>query len=301
MLAQLLDGKKLAEEIGQKLKEKSSSFKSTTGRAPTLATVLVGNHSPSQVYVRSKIKACASLGIISMEHQLPESVSQEKLEALVHQLSRNPQVDGILLQIPLPPSLKPDLILEFLAPEKDVDGSTPANLGRLYSLKSWQEIEQSPVFVPCTPLGIVRLLQKTEKNLSGARAVVLGRSNIVGKPMMFLLSALDATVTLCHSQTKNLEETCSQAEVLISAIGKARFVRPAMVAEGAVVIDVGIGRDEDNQFCGDVDTPSVSAKASWITPVPGGVGPMTVIMLMRNTILSAYRRLRLNSSDFKKI
>ncbi len=267
----LIDGKAIAASLRAELKEKIAQL----DRAPGLAVIIVGEDPASQIYVRNKIKACAELGIRSYSYELPKETSQCELEGLLDTLARDSQVDGILLQLPLPKHLDSEAASAHIPFEKDVDGFSACNLGLLMQHK--EEV------AACTPLGVMKLLEHEGINPTGKHAVVLGRSETVGKPMAILLLNANATVTICHSKTRNLKELCEQADIIVSAVGKAKFVTADMVKDGAVVIDVGMNRDENGKLCGDVDFESVKEKASYITPVPGGVGPMTITMLMYNT------------------
>lgn len=273
----VIDGKALAEELRAELKKKIEKAE----RKPGLAVVIVGNDPASRIYVRNKIKACAQLGIRSYSYELPEQSTQTEVETLLDELAANAEIDGILLQLPLPKHLDMESATAHIPFEKDVDGFSEANLGLLMKNKAR--------IVACTPLGVMKLLESAGIELTGKNAVVLGRSETVGKPMAMLLLNANATVTVCHSKTKNIKEICRQADVLVSAVGKANFVTADMVKEGAVVIDVGMNRDENGKLCGDVDFEGVKEKVSFITPVPGGVGPMTITMLMYNTYLAAYK------------
>lgn len=248
---------------------------------PGLAVVIVGTDGASQIYVRNKIKACNEVGIRSYAYELPETATQSEVESLLDDLAQNEEIDGILLQLPLPKHLDGESAMAHIPVSKDVDGFSAEHLGLLALHK--EEL------VACTPNGVMELLRNEGVNLKGKHAVVLGRSDTVGKPMAMLLLNADATVTVCHSKTKGLREICQTADVLVSAVGRARFVTADMVKEGAVVIDVGMNRDENGKLCGDVDFDSVKEKASLVTPVPGGVGPMTITMLMRNTYIAATR------------
>lgn len=279
-MCQIIDGKKISRCIRAELTEKIAAFTSLHGEIG-LAVVLVGNDAASQVYVRNKIKACEETGIRSHAFYLPENVSQKELNELLLSLAENAAVHGILLQLPLPPTLNANEAMDLIPAEKDVDGFSAENLGKL--------LRREETLVACTPNGVMELLSREKIDLAGKNAVVLGRSNIVGKPMAMLLTNADATVTLCHSKTKDLKKICLNADILIVAVGKAKFLTADMVKEGAVVIDVGIHREENGKLCGDVDFDSVKEKASYITPVPGGVGPMTVTMLLYNTYLAAQR------------
>lgn len=271
----IIDGKALAAEIRADLKAKIEQSE----RKPGLAVVIVGEDPASRIYVRNKIKACGELGIRSYSYELPATATQEEVEGLLDKLAVDNEIDGILLQLPLPKHLDADAATSHIPFEKDVDGFSSKNLGLLMQNK--QRI------AACTPSGVMKLLEKEGIALTGKNAVVIGRSETVGKPMAMLLLNANATVTVCHSKTKNLAQVCSQADILISAVGRANFVTADMVKEGAVVIDVGINRDKNGKLCGDVDFENVKEKASYITPVPGGVGPMTITMLMYNTYLIA--------------
>ncbi len=275
MTAKIIDGKKVSSSILEKLTSETEDLKKQFGRAPGLATVLVGEDPASQVYVRNKNKRCKEIGFQSFEQNLPADIPETELLGLVENLNKNPEVDGILVQLPLPGHIRSELILEAILPEKDVDGFHPINVGGLASGKD--------VLCPCTPSGVIEMLDYYAISIEGKNAVILGRSNIVGKPQAFLLLRRNATVTICHSHTKNLEEVTSSADLLVAAIGKPNYVTANMVKEGAVVIDVGINR-VDGKLTGDVDYNPAAEKASYITPVPGGVGPMTIAMLMSNTL-----------------
>ena len=280
----LIDGKKLAAETRVQIKELASAFKAEFNRDIGLAVVLVGNDQASQVYVRNKIKACEETGIKSYAYYLPENVRQDEVESLVDGLAADDAIDGILVQLPLPGHLNADAVLARIPAEKDVDGFSAENTGKL--------CRNEECIVACTPYGVMKMLEKYGINLRGRKAVILGRSDIVGKPLAMLLINADATVTVCHSKTRDLKEECLKADILVAAIGKPKFVSSDMVKDGAVVIDVGINRDENGKLCGDVDFENVKYKCSYITPVPGGVGPMTITMLMYNTYVAASRRRR---------
>ncbi len=277
MTAKILDGKKMSAEIRTAIKEKVVLLKEK-GIVPGLAVILVGDNPASKVYVGQKEKGCLEAGFASFLHRMPETTSQEELLALIDKLNADKTVHGILVQLPLPRQIDPDTVLAAIRPEKDVDGFHPVNIGRL--------VAGLPASEPCTPKGILRLLKSTGIPLAGKEAVVIGRSNIVGKPVALMLLAESATVTICHSKTADLAEHARRADILVAAIGKPRFVTAGMVKEGAVVIDVGINRLEEG-LVGDVDYEPVAEKASWITPVPGGVGPMTIAMLLENTLEQA--------------
>lgn len=281
----IIDGKALAAKMRLQLKEQVANFTEKYGEIG-LAVVLAGDNPASQVYVRNKIKACAETGIRSNAFYLPSNVTQEELEELISSLAENPAVHGILVQLPLPEGLDEERALKLIPTEKDVDGFSAENIGKLAMGRE--------TLVACTPNGVMKMLESENISVCGKNAVVIGRSNIVGKPMAYLLTNANATVTLCHSRTENLKEICARADVLVAAIGKPKFVTADMVKEGAVVIDVGMDRDENGKLCGDVDFESVKEKASYITPVPGGVGPMTITMLMYNAYQAAQRSVNKN-------
>ncbi len=282
MAARLIDGKALALQVRERLAVESAAVLSKTGIKPGLATILVGDDPASQVYVRNKQKACELAGIYVDDHKLPASTTQEELLTLIKKKNSDPKIHGILVQLPLPKHIESRVVLEAVSPNKDADGFHPYNLGRL--------VEGSPVFEACTPKGVIKMIESAGIAIEGKRAVVLGRSTIVGKPLALMLLQRNATVTICHSKTKNLASVCQEAELLLVAIGRAKFVTADMVSEGAVVIDVGTNKLPDGKLCGDVDFEPVSQKASWISPVPGGVGPMTIAMLLYNTVESAKRQ-----------
>jgi methylenetetrahydrofolate dehydrogenase (NADP+)/methenyltetrahydrofolate cyclohydrolase len=290
MAVTILNGKAISSQIRSELKESAAAFARAAGRKPGLATILVGENPASHTYVTNKIKACAEVGMESIHHPLPASTSMADLIALMKMLNAAPQVDGILLQLPLPGNVDSTPVLEALDPAKDADGLHPYNLGQLFEYKNWAEMASGKSPLSCTPHGVIQILQRSKIPVSGRHAVVLGRSKLVGKPVAMMLQALDATVTMCHSRTKDLEAVCRQADILVAAIGQPRFVKASMVKEGAVVIDVGINRDKDGKLCGDVDFEAVKDKTSAITPVPGGVGPMTIAMLLHNTLQLAKKR-----------
>lgn len=279
-MAIILDGKALSAKIRASLKEKISALK-TDGAEVGLAVVLVGEDPASKIYVRNKIKACEEVGVKSYSYTLPESVTQEAVEELVSALASDEKINGILVQLPLPKHLDGDRILSLIPPEKDVDGFSAFNTGALCLGKE--------SLIACTPHGVMQFFKEYNIPLKGKKAVVVGRSNTVGKPMAMLLLEADATVTVCHSKTENLKEITREADVLVSAVGKAGLITADMVKEGAAIIDVGMNRDENGKLCGDVDFDAVKEKAAYITPVPGGVGPMTVTMLMYNAYLAALR------------
>ena len=271
----LIDGKKVSGEIRNRLADEIQELKKKTGKTPGLATVLVGDDPASAVYVRNKNKICGELGFQSFEQKLSADTSEEKLLQLVGELNSNKDVHGILVQLPLPDQIDSEKILQAIDPKKDVDGFHPVNVGKL--------VVGNALLTPCTPTGIIALLDRYDIEISGKNAVIIGRSNIVGKPVSMLLVHRNATITICHSRTQNLEEVTRSADILVAAVGRANFVTDEMVSEGTVVIDVGINR-VDGKLTGDVDFEPVSKKASHITPVPGGVGPMTIALLMENTL-----------------
>ena len=277
MTANILDGKKLSAEIRTSIKKETARLKKK-GIVPGLAVILVGDNPASKIYVGQKEKGCLEAGFASYLHRQPSSTTQGDLLDLIGRLNNDGAVHGILVQLPLPPRIDPDTILAAIRPEKDVDGFHPINIGRLAA--------GLPCSAPCTPKGILRLLKTTGLPLAGKEAVVIGRSNIVGKPVGMMLLSESATVTICHSKTDKLAEHVRRADILVAAIGKPKYITAAMVKEGAVVIDVGINRLEEG-LVGDVDYGPVAEKASWITPVPGGVGPMTIAMLLENTLEQA--------------
>jgi methylenetetrahydrofolate dehydrogenase (NADP+)/methenyltetrahydrofolate cyclohydrolase len=281
MAAKVLDGKALAQRIRTGIAAEAQTL---TGRGvqPGLAVVLVGEDPGSQIYVRSKTKACAEAGFRTFDHHLPADTTEAALLELVRRLNADRAVDGILVQLPLPPQIDSRKVLLAIDPAKDVDGFHPENLGRL--------VLGEPRFVACTPFGIMKLLEESGARLAGARAVVLGRSNIVGKPMAILLTAADATVTVCHSKTRDLPDEVRRADVVIAAIGRPGLVAGDWITEGAVVIDVGTNRLPNGKVVGDVAFAAAAERAAAISPVPGGVGPMTIAMLLQNTLISAQRR-----------
>lgn len=281
MSAQILDGKALAAEIRSEVKTQVAAL-AEKGVSTALAVILVGDDSASQVYVRNKIKACADTGIRSLEFRMPAETTQQQLLAKIAELNADESVDGILVQLPLPKQINADAVISAIDPAKDVDGFHVANAGALVTGKQG--------FVPCTPFGVMRLIEKSGVNLRGKSAVIVGRSNIVGKPMALLLLAADATVTVAHSCTPDLSAVTRNADILVAAVGRAKLIKADMIKPGAVVIDVGMNRDENGKLCGDVDFAEVKEIAGSITPVPGGVGPMTIAMLMQNTVLAAQVR-----------
>ncbi|OQB47652.1 MAG: Bifunctional protein FolD protein [Firmicutes bacterium ADurb.Bin153] len=280
MSATIIDGKAVAAEIREGLKLEVEAFKGEFGREPGLAVVIVGEDPASRTYVNSKKKGCAELGMYSEEHTLPEQTTQAELESLVRKLNLDPRIDGILVQLPLPKHIDADAVISTIDPKKDVDGFHPVNIGNL--------LIGRPCLKSCTPAGIMELIKRSGVDLTGKHAVVVGRSNIVGKPVSVLLLEKHATVTICHSRTKDLAGMCRMADVLVAAVGKARIIKGDWVKPGAVVIDVGTNKVEGSKkLVGDVDFDAAKEVAGWITPVPGGVGPMTITMLMHNTIKAA--------------
>lgn len=276
-MTQLINGKEISASIRAEIKEEVARMKTRPG----LAVVLVGNDPASQVYVRNKNRACEEVGFYSEMYTLPEETTREELLALIDQLNESPQIHGILVQLPLPKHLDAEEVILRINPSKDVDAFHPTNVGKI--------MIGNHDFLPCTPAGVMELLKRSGIDPAGKECVVIGRSNIVGKPQAMLLLHANATVTICHSRTKDLKEVCRRADILVSAVGRANFVTADMVKDGAVVIDVGMNRDENGKLCGDVAFDEVSQKTSYITPVPGGVGPMTITMLLQNTVTAAKR------------
>lgn len=277
-MAKIIDGKKVSAAVRAQVRDEVLELVKR-GVQPGLAVVIVGNDPASRTYVNNKKKACADTGIYSEEYALPETTTQEELLALVDQLNHKKEINGILVQSPLPRGLDEEAVVEAIAPEKDVDAFHPDNVGRIM-IGNYH-------FLPCTPAGVIELLQSEQIEIAGKNCVVIGRSNIVGKPMAMLLLHHNGTVTICHSRTKDLKAVCRQADILVSAVGKAGFVTADMVKPGAAVIDVGMNRNSEGKLCGDVDYAAVEKLAGYITPVPGGVGPMTIAMLLRNTLTAA--------------
>jgi methylenetetrahydrofolate dehydrogenase (NADP+)/methenyltetrahydrofolate cyclohydrolase len=280
LTAELLDGKKTASLVRERIAEEVEELKAEGKGVPGLAVVIVGENPASKVYVGQKEKACKAVGFNSILHRLPEETTQEELLSLVDKMNNDPEIDGILVQLPLPRHMDSDSIIAAIRPEKDVDGFHPINMGKLVTGLKGTE--------PCTPKGIMYILNEYGVELEGKRAVVLGRSNIVGKPIAHMLMAKNATVTICHSRTKDMANYTRDADVIVAAVGKPKFLTADMVKEGAVIVDVGINR-LDSGLVGDVDFEALKEKASFITPVPGGIGPMTIAMLLQNT-LEAFRR-----------
>jgi len=277
--ASIINGKEIAQAVRARVKVEAGLLRSEHGVDPTLVVVLVGSNPASKVYVRNKGKACEEAGVRSIQHDLPVETTQTELLLLIARLNADPQVHGILVQLPLPGHIDEHIVLEAICPRKDVDGFHPYNMGRL--------VAGTPQLVPCTPYGVMRMLESVGYDLAGKDAVIIGRSNIVGKPMALMLLHKSATVTICHSKTKDLPAKVRAADLVVAAIGRERFVKGDWIKPGAVVIDVGINRTESGGLVGDVDFDAASERASFITPVPGGVGPMTIAMLLENTITAA--------------
>ncbi len=280
MSAKIIDGKAVAQKVRERIKEQVNQFVAEGKRRPGLAVVLVGEDPASQVYVRNKKKACLDVGFADFSYELPASASEEELLTLIDQLNEHDEVDGILVQLPVPNHIDPDKIIERIRPDKDVDGFHPYNMGRLAT--------RNPQLAPCTPHGVMTLLAETGESIRGKNAVVVGASNIVGVPMALELLNARATVTVCHSATQDLAEKVSEAEILVVGVGIPEMVKGDWIKPGAIVIDVGINRLEDGRLVGDVEFETAKTRAGWITPVPGGVGPMTIATLLENT-LKAYQ------------
>ncbi len=279
---QILDGKALSSKIKDEVALEVKQLKIETGRVPGLAVILVGNDEASHAYVGMKKKACDAVGFYSVTHEMPKDISQEAIEKTIEMMNENPNIDGILVQLPLPEQIDTTRLLELVAPEKDVDGFHPFNVGRLTTGLDG--------FVPCTPLGIMKLLQEYKIDVKGMNACVVGASNIVGKPMASLLLNANASVDICHIYTKDLKKHTLEADILLVGVGVINLIKEDMVKDNVIIIDIGINRAENGKLVGDVDFENVSKKASFITPVPGGVGPMTIAMLLRNTLESAKLR-----------
>ena len=285
----IINGKEISEKIRQELKLRVEELIKQKGKVPGLATILVGEDPASQVYIGSKIKACSQIGVKSFHNNLPADSTQEEIINLIKKLNDDKNINGILLQLPLPKGLNPDKCIEAILPSKDVDGLHPYNAGMLTLVKSWQEIVDQKLLVSCTPMGVIYLLKYSNIDIKGKNVVVIGRSNLVGKPVSMLMLANNATVTMAHSATKNLQDITKKADIVICAIGKANMVNKDFIKDGATVIDVGINR-VNGKLCGDVDFQSVKDMNIDITPVPGGVGPMTITMLLHNTVLAFQRQ-----------
>ena len=275
-MANLIDGKKVSADVKEQVRQETETLFQKYGKRPGLAVVIVGNDPASRVYVNNKKKACETVGFQSFEYALPEDTTQEELLELVETLNADENVNGILVQLPVPKQIDDKAIINAISAQKDVDAFHPENVGRI--------MIGEYAFLPCTPAGVMELIDSTGVEISGKKCVVIGRSNIVGKPMAMLLLHRSGTVTICHSRTQNLAEITREADILVAAVGKANFVTGDMIKEGAVVIDVGMNRLENGKLCGDVNFAEAEQKASYITPVPGGVGPMTIAMLMKNTL-----------------
>ena len=281
-MAKRIDGKLISEQVRAEIAAETAAWAEKTGVRPGLAVVIVGSDPASCVYVRNKERACEQVGFYSEKYEMPEETTQEELLALVDRLNRDDKIHGILVQSPLPKHLNEEEVVLAIDPSKDVDAFHPYNVGKI--------MIGNHAFLPCTPAGVMELLCRSDIDVSGKECVVVGRSNIVGKPMAMLLLQANGTVTICHSRTKDLAAVCRRADILVCAIGKPKFFTADMVKPGAVVIDVGINRGEDGKLCGDVDFDAVEPIASYITPVPGGVGPMTITMLLRNTLTAVQNR-----------
>ena len=280
-MAKIIDGKAISASERQKIKLETEDFIAKYGFKPGLAVVIVGSDPASKVYVNNKHKACIEVGFLSRVYELPEETTQDELSVLIKELNNDDEIHGILVQLPLPGHLDEERVIAEISPEKDVDAFNVQNVGKIMT--------ENYDFLPCTPAGVMVLLRESGIDPEGKECVIIGRSNIVGKPMAMLMMHANATVTICHRKTKDLKEHTKRADILIVAMKKAKYVKADMVKEGVVVIDVGINRDENGKLCGDVDFAEVAEKASAITPVPGGVGPMTITMLLRNTLTAARR------------
>jgi len=280
--ARLIDGKAIAQSLKHQVRAAIDALVASGGRRPGLAVVLLGNNPASEVYVRNKRRSCEEVGVISVAHDLPETTSEAELLALLGKLNDEPSIDGILVQLPLPPQIRGRAVIEAIDPAKDVDGLHPYNLGRL--------AQREPLLRACTPYGVIKMLQHAEISPRGMDAVVVGASSIVGRPMALELLLAGATTTVCHTQTRNLPAHVARAELLVVAVGRPQMVLGAWIRPGAVVIDIGIHRQPDNKLVGDVEFAAAAERAAWITPVPGGVGPMTIATLLNNTLEASQRR-----------
>ena len=280
-MAIIIDGKKTSADIKAEIAKETEIFKAESGVTPGLAVIIVGNDPASEVYVRNKCRACEAVGFYSEKYEMAENIDENELIALIERLNNDKKIHGILVQLPLPKHIDVERVLLSISPSKDVDAFHPYNTGKIMQGKY--------DFLPCTPAGVMELLKRYNIEIKGKNCTVIGRSDIVGKPMAMLLLQADGTVTICHSRTKDLAAACRNADILVSAVGRADFVNADMVKEGAVIIDVGINRRADGSLCGDIKYDEVADKASAITPVPGGVGPMTIAMLMRNTLTAAQK------------
>ncbi|MBR3639420.1 MAG: bifunctional methylenetetrahydrofolate dehydrogenase/methenyltetrahydrofolate cyclohydrolase FolD [Clostridia bacterium] len=284
-MAKIIDGREISRDTRERIKRRTAEFIEKNGRAPGLAVVIVGEDPASKIYVRNKAKACEEVGFYSEVVRLPAEVTENELLSVIEKLKVDGTIDGILVQLPLPSGLDPKVIIDAIPPEKDVDAFHVSNVGKI--------MLGEKCFHPCTPAGIMKMLEYERISVDGKECVVVGRSNIVGKPMAMLLLHANGTVTICHSHTVNLKEITSKADILVAAVGKSKFITSDMVKDGAVVIDVGMNRDENGKLTGDVDFENVEKKASAITPVPGGVGPMTITMLLENTLSAAENSLKI--------
>ncbi len=282
-MGNLISGKEVSKTIRSRIREEAQKLREDHGIQPGLAVILVGNDPASQIYVRNKQKACEEVGFHAFEYKLSENSTQEQLLDLIGVLNKDNKVHGILVQLPLPDHIDEQTVIDTISAEKDVDAFHPMNVGKIM-IGNYD-------FLPCTPAGVMELIDSTGVEIAGKNCVVVGRSNIVGKPMAMLLLHRNATVTICHSKTRNLAEICAGADILVSAVGRAHFIKADMVKEGAMVIDVGMNHDEEGKLCGDVEFAEVEPKTSYITPVPGGVGPMTITMLMQNTLRAAQMKI----------
>lgn len=282
-MCKIIDGKAVSASVKERIAKETAELKESCGLSVGLAVVIVGDNPASKIYVSNKKKACETVGFESFEYALPEETTQEELLELIDKLNNDSRVDGILVQLPLPKHLDEKLVINNISPEKDVDAFHPVNVGKIM-IGDYN-------FLPCTPAGVMELIASTGTEISGKECVVVGRSNIVGKPMAMLLLHKSGTVTICHSRTKDLAEVCRRADILVAAVGVPELIKGDMIKEGAVVIDVGMNRLDNGKLCGDVEFASASEKASYITPVPGGVGPMTIAMLMQNTLTAAKSKL----------
>lgn len=278
-MAQLINGKEISAQVRENVRLEAEKLKAEKGVTPGLAVILVGDDPASKIYVGNKKKACLEAGFNSFEHILPAETTQEELIALVEKLNADPSVHGILCQLPVPKHIDDEAVIAAISPKKDVDAFHAVNVGKIM-IGAYD-------FLPCTPAGVMELIHSTGVSVAGKKCVVVGRSNIVGKPMAMLLLHENGTVTICHSKTADLAKECREADILVAAVGRAKLITADMVKEGAVVIDVGMNRDEAGKLCGDIDFEAVKEKAGYITPVPGGVGPMTIAMLMKNTFTAA--------------
>ncbi len=294
MTAKIIDGKAISQVIRDQVKAEAESFKGRSGVTPGLAFILVGDNPASQIYVKNKAKACESLGYYSITEKMPEDTTQEKVLAKIDEFNNDEKIHGILVQMPLPKQINEYRVIEAVDSSKDVDALHPYNIGKYSGAKSWHEIIEKKLLLPCTPYGIIVLLEKYGIEVSGKNAVVVGRSNLGGKPAAMLLLSKNATVTMAHSKTENLPDVCRRADILVAVIGKPNFITRDFIRPGAAVLDVGINRTETG-MCGDVDFENAKEVAGWITPVPGGVGAMTITMLMKNTLMAAARKFEARS------